>query len=340
MMPSWIPISLGVLLFATWFAAGCETAKVTSQQALAEAAEPLTFDDTVMLDNGVVQLGVTPSVGRVMHFGWIGGENLIWVNNESVKNEPPHGSQGPYYNYGGDKLWPTAQALWDMATGNKGWPPDGTIDGGPWQIIEQSDRAITIESQPSNAYGIVVRRTFTLSEDEPTVTIDNVYERVKPNPMPLIIWSVTQINPPDRVWMDQHPDRPMIHDPYLLFDEKDASLLSGRVSDFGDGKAGGIELELGLWGSNAVKVGTLGRWIAGQLGDTLFLQHTDYHPDQPYPELSSVQLYVSEPYSELELHSPMQHLNVGETLENTVTWRLMKLSETADPAAEFESLSE
>ena len=172
---------LALVLTAAAILQGCSSSKPVAAES---APKPvLTFEDQITLDNGEVRLGVSPSIGRVVEFGFSDGPNLIWINTEAVYDDPVAGvavTDQQYYNLGGDKLWPTAQPLWKLATGNNNWPPDGVIDGGPWSVRRQSENSVTIESAPSPHYGIVVLRTFTLVPDKPRVVIQNLIHRIEP----------------------------------------------------------------------------------------------------------------------------------------------------------------
>jgi hypothetical protein len=70
------------------------------------------------------------------------------------------------------------------------------------------------------------------------------------------------------------------------------------------------------------KIGTYGSWLAAVYEDTLFVQHVKYDPSAHYPDRSSVQLYASKDYAELETLSPSVPLPGGESVANTVRWVL------------------
>ncbi|MEM7624694.1 MAG: DUF4380 domain-containing protein [Planctomycetota bacterium] len=302
---------------------GCRSSEPVAAPA---APKPLlTFDDKITLDNGKVRLGVSPAVGRVVEFGFTGGENLIWVDTEAVYDNPVPGVAVPdqkYYNLGGDKLWPTAQPLWKLATGNDSWPPDGVIDGGPWTVRRRSDRSVTIESAPSPHYGIVVLRTFTLAPDEPRVVIQNLIHRVEANPIPVSAWTITQVKTPIAAVLDVAADGPEIAPLVRPLTDDTPGKVAGNVSMLGRD-------EMAVWkqrGDTYAKLGTFGRSVAAVYDDVTFLQETDFNPAGAYPEMSSAQLYRAGDYVELELLSPLVQLGPEEVMKNQVVWTLIDVS--------------
>jgi len=307
--------------------AGCQTN--ASPKAAAAAASPplptLSFDDTVTLDNGVVRLGVSPGVGRVVDFGLSGGENLIWINTQAAYTDATPGvavENQRYANLGGDKLWPTAQPLWKLATGNDNWPPDGVLDGGAWQLLDQTDHSVTLQSQLSPHYGVVVLRSFTLTPGQAQVKIQNVIQRVHANPIPVSAWTITQVKKPNAVVFDIADDAPDLGEPVRPLTDDTAAKVQGYVHMLGSNQMAAWKQQGEAW----AKLGTFGRWVAAVYDDVTFLQETDFDPHGAYPELSSAQAYHAADYTELELLSPMLQLAPGQTLQNTVVWTLIKIS--------------
>lgn len=277
------------------------------------AEQKITFDDAIRLENDHVRVDVAPSVGRIVWFSRPGGDNLIWINDETAVAD----SDGQYIAYGGDKVWPAVQSMWERATGNKNWPPEGVIDGKPWTLIEASNHHCIIESEVSPAYGVKVRRTIIIDPDAPIVNIANAMTRAQPSIYPVHIWSVTQIIPPDYAMLDIAEKRVQKDPAVVLFDPEDT---------YGDGVTTLPGQTAVAWhdrheGGN--KIGTLGEWVAGVYEDQIFLQKTYHHAPGAYPDGSSAQLWVQDGYTELELLSDQVHLQPGESLKNVVEWRLV-----------------
>jgi hypothetical protein len=292
----------------------------------------LSFSDTVTLNNGRVRLGVSPAVGRVVDFGLSDGANLLWINRESVYDNPVAGQAVPgqqYLNLGGDKLWPTTQPLWKNATGNDQWPPDGVIDGGTWSLISQGEHEIVIESPPSPHYGITVRRSFRLDPEDPVVEISNVLRRTEANPIPLQAWTITQVQTPQKAMLDLASDAPVSGEPIQYLTGDTWAKVKDHVYLLGDSDSDAVAWTMA--GDANAKLGTFGRWVAGVYPDLIFLQEADFNPTGAYPERSSAQVYRADSYTELELLSPLRQLAPGEELQFDVTWTLIPVaSERAD----------
>lgn len=314
----WVGLSLALAAMV-----GCQsTAPEQDTKPTASAADltVLSFDDTVTLDNGRVRLGVSPSVGRVVDFGFTGRDNLIWINTQAAYADTTPGTavdNQRYANLGGDKLWPTTQKFWGAATGNEEWPPDGVLDGGGWQLIDQSADSLTIQSPVSPHYGVTVLRSFTLTPGKPQVVIQNVIQRVEANPFPVAAWTITQVKTPNAAVLDIAVDRPAFGDPVVML--ADPHKIEGRVETLGQNEAAAWDQT----GDAFAKLGSFGAWVAAVYDDVTFLQETDFFPAGAYPDASSAQLYRAADYTELELWSPTVQLAPGESLANKVTWTLV-----------------
>ncbi|MEO0513931.1 MAG: DUF4380 domain-containing protein [Planctomycetota bacterium] len=307
---------------------GCQSAAPVTDSSLSVAPPAqIVFDDAVEITNGIVRLAVSPAAGRVVSFGYAGGENLLWINQDSIYDPPTQADA--YYNIGGDKLWVAPQPLWKNAFGHDNWPPDGVIDGQAWILVEQTNDSLTIQSPESPDYGVVVRRTFHLPPKKSQAVITNAILRIHANPHPLQIWSVTQIKQPRAAVLDLAPDAPAMPSAYITMTDETPAKVAGYVQTLGENAA----IEWTQQGNAHAKLGSLGRWVAGVYDGMIFRQSTDFDPNGAYPEASSVQVYRAGDYTELELLSPLIQLAPGETLTNTVTWALMEMTEELDANA-------
>lgn len=317
--------SLALMVMAAAVLVGCQSAPPAAPVATpAVPAAQIVFEDAVEINNGVVRLAVAPSVGRAVAFGYLGQENLLWISTDDIYDTPA----GPetYYNIGGDKLWVAPQPLWKSAFGHDNWPPEGVIDGGAWTLVERETDSITIQSPESPHYGVVVRRTFHLPPSKSQAVITNQILRIKANPHPVQIWTVTQIKEPDAVVLDVAKDGPVMPDVFIKMTDETPAKVEGYVQTIGDGDA----VEWTLQGNAHAKLGSLGRWVAGVYDGVIFRQSTSFDANAAYPEASSIQVYRAGDYTELELLSPLIQLAPGESLSNTVTWALVELSKEFD----------
>ena len=74
------------------------------------------------LSNGEAELVVVPAVSRILHYGLVGGPNLLW-QNASVAGRPPGAAQ--WTNYGGSKTWIWPEHEWTTRSGERLAASDG-----------------------------------------------------------------------------------------------------------------------------------------------------------------------------------------------------------------------
>lgn len=321
----WNSLALAILMLGVSCAMSDSQTPSTAPAQM--TAPPLTFEDAIAFDNGLIRLAVSPRVGRVVDFGFRDQPNLLWINTTDALKNPVKAHGRTYANHGGDKLWPLIHPLWDRAYGGL-WPPDGVLDGKPWSVLNQGPWHVTLQSEESPALGVILQRRIEVAPDQPVVRIRNTIRRVTANPFPVTAWQVTQIPLPDLILLDIDPHRPRPDLSFTHFAEprryarEDLHTLDDTAL---------------LWrptNLHALKLGTLGSWHASRAGSTLFIQTSHFDPAASYPDLSSVQAYSDAKYAEVELLSPSVHLQPGQMLENHVVWQLARVEPQA-PVSEL-----
>jgi hypothetical protein len=287
-------------------------------------SKSISFDDTIIISNGQIRVGVAPSVGRIVEFGYIGKLNLLWLN---TKEKIAEIKKKDWVNYGGDKVWPSQQTNWAQIYGRK-WPADYISEGMRWDVVEKNDRRIVIRSQTSPELAVRIQRSIEIPGEDAIVIIHNSIERLSANPFPVHILSVTQVHKPDFCLLGLWPQQPFPNRPFC----QDVAEHNTPVS-IKNGMAFRYECSTDKKG----QVGTLGSWVAGIFSDIIFLQTTDASLDACYPDRASVWAYTCHDYVELETISESRHIKPGEQLLNTVTWRLLKrnLDDSEDNIAEI-----
>lgn len=290
---------------------------------------PLAFSDEIRLDTPAVKLGISPEVGRIVSLAVPGGAELLWRNCETALVTARE--TNAWLNYGGDKLWPTQQCNWRQVH-DRTWPPDRTLDGSPWQVLQSGKNRLVVQSPISPDLNVRFRREIIVDEVEAKVTINNTVEQTARSPFPVFIWSVTQIRPPEFCLLDVAPEQPFPEKLFILM-SKDVPV----VTLTGDNRA----LHLPPLVGKSIKVGTLGRWLAAVYPDCILLQFAAYDPAACYSERANMEVFWNaktgttptvenwptgpwnQDYVELEPVSPLKHLQPGETIDYTVTWRIL-----------------
>lgn len=196
-----VPLVVAVLAMMV-VGVGCTRNAPEATRLPAEA-----WADAIRIDNGKVELVVVPSIGRIMHFGLIGDENLLWVNPELL-GKPVRPSKD-WLNFGGDKAWVWPQARWDELS-TSGWPPPRLFDPGRWSA-ELVGGQVALVSQVDRELGLRIRREISLIPGRPAARVVTVVERVGPrgrdvstqpsSDAPFAAWVVTQTPAPDELFV-------------------------------------------------------------------------------------------------------------------------------------------
>lgn len=278
----------------------------------------------VTLDNGAVTLAVALRVGRIVSFYRPGEANWLVVHDEA-----PH----PGWNWnpwGGDRMWPTSQALNPQIHGNNGFDP--VIDGQPWELISKTPTSLEMRSGISRDLGLQVTRRIELIGKTPGVLHTFRVDRVAESKFPVHVWTVTGVRAGDYMLMESDPRvRHEAGKPFKIWTGRDyalepnASLLPGSHIV----RVDGLSTKL------SQKVGTYGRWVSLVRGGSGFMQTVEYQTGQLYLDACNLEVFTSlglDTY-ELETLSPSWFLSKGESREWTVGWHLIDFPKEAETSA-------
>ncbi len=268
----------------------------------------------VILVNDQIEVGIDPANGLILGFGLPGQDNLLWINPHPFSTARHAG----WINYGGDKLWWGPQVDWQAVKGRR-FPPDEALDGS-WTVTTRDASHMTMRSGVSPWVGIRAERTITLATDHPGIVIHNRFIRQTPSTQRLQLWTICQLPPPRWCWLDSQPapgEAPFVNlrptldvTPFIRVEHE---LGCVRLAPSPDGH---------------YMVGTRGTWIAAIYDDLILVHQVEPYPDGDYSEEVSLQLFSSPHYVELETLGGLATPAVGETMANTVRWRIL-----ARPAA-------
>jgi len=300
-------------------------------EARPAADRGIRFADEVVLSNGVVDVAVAGQVGRIVHFGYTGGPNLLWrADREDIEKQRGKDNPG-WINYGGDKVWPSLQSSWSRQHGAKGWPPDTTADGAAWEVERVGERKLRMRSPVSPHLNVRIVREVELDAAGARVVVRNAVERTDWSPFPVHVWSVSQTVMPRYTLAGVSRKRPQLArggEYHALWTYGDKDKVSGNITVLADGRA--IRWDMDHQGGG--KTGTLGTWGACVFDDVVLVHQTSYDPEGAYPDASNIQLYTHGEYTELETLSPQSHPKVGEAIRNTVVWTLLPREDRDDAA--------
>lgn len=308
---------------------------VATAQVAVERVEYSGWSDAVQLSNGTVELVVVPQIGRIMHYGFVGGDNILWSEPQShgkvlPEGEPFRDEEGQYTwtNFGGDKVWPNQQSEFADINGHA-WPPDHAFDGGVHEVELLADGVVI--TSPVSAYnGARSIRAIRLAPEGTRVDIHQTIEKLAKaqreelEPLRYTIWNVTQINPPEQTL---YPLNPHSH-------------FEARYFPFGFAQSAAernftIEGNTGIFVPDATENQKTGadsdRWLAGIVGQIVMAEFFRRDGTQTFPDGGlSAEVYTCPDYTELELLSPWVFMEVGDVLEHPIAWELHQLPATAN----------
>ena len=295
------------------------------------------WTDAVELNNGVVRLVVVPSIGRIMHYGFVGGENILWDDPQHYGKTLPGGQpftdeEGnlAWTNFGGDKVWPNQQSEFEAINGYS-WPPDPAYDGGAHQV-ELLDDGVRITSPLSAFNGARSIRTIRLVGGGTRVSIGQRLKKeqaiAKPELEPLryTIWNVTQIRPPEQTLYPLNPLSNLKGGIHHFEWKAEVSAKNFRVED-------GIGIFVPDLEENQKTGADSDGWLAGIVGQTVIAEFYRRDPAAIYPDGGLIaEVYTCPDYTELELLSPWVPLEVGGQLDFAIAWELHALPPQANTA--------
>lgn len=274
----------------------------------------------ITLANAQVEIGIQPAHGLILGFGQVGRDNLLWVNPHPLSSA----RHSPWINYGGDKLWWGPFVDWLKVKGRH-FPPDEVLDE-PWTVVTHDPSRVVMRSGLSRWTGSRAEREIILEAGEAGVVIHNRFIRHNENPQRLQLWTVSQIRPPLWVWLDRRPNpgepgfvnlRPGLWDPApYVRDEPELGCVRGLPSPGGN-----------------YMIGTRGAWLAAVYEKIILVHQVIPYPDGDYSENVSLQLFSDGAYVELETLGGLANPGPGETMQNTVRWRLLVRPPELDDAA-------
>jgi hypothetical protein len=286
------------------------------------------WESALVLSNAHVTLAVNPWIGRIVWFGRSDGPNLLWMNSpEGVTRDKPAGA---WYNWGGDKVWLGPQPHWPAMLG-RSWPPDQATDLWPWAVNHADDRRLVMTSPVSRFTLAQVVREITLDKEQPRVRIRHTVRRATtpPDPKnlpsasavqePMQIWTVTQIKLPEYVLLDVQPNHPAAPQAFHPMVPKAIPVQATPLV-----LAQGRLVRAASWSGEPVKLGTIGRWLAGVFEQDILVECSRPRPNGKYPERSNLQWFVCQEYGELETLTALEPVTPGKELEDEIEWHLLR----------------
>lgn len=267
------------------------------------------WSEAYQISNGVAEVLVVPTAGRVMQFRFAGEETGPFFENRAMDGKAPIPTSKEWGNFGGDKTWPSPQEDWGKVT-PRGWPPPVAFDSMPVTARVEGSKLRLISAVDPH-YGIRAERVISLDSTAATMFITTTYFKVEGEPRKVGVWIITQLGEPDFVYIPTS-----IGEKYVR--QSDAPPQNLHV--------GKHAITLKRSPSKAAKIGT----DAGALiwvGPRHAVRIESPRGEGEYPdEGSSAEVYTNPnplTYVELEMLGPLKTMKIGDTINQTSAYYLL-----------------
>ncbi|TXD52966.1 MULTISPECIES: hypothetical protein [unclassified Polaribacter] len=286
--------------------------------------------NAIAVSNLEIKILVVPAIGRVLHYGFLAGENVFYENKElegvqfkeGVYFQKDNSTQAP--NIGGNRVLPCSEEYFDRITGSRHLPdPFINASAYSYSLLENG---IVLESPISKLLGIQIQRIFTISETGTAVNIQQTLikktaaKNINLEEIPLTIWSLSKIKTPNFSYIPINPES-VFENGFLISVWPDA-----ENNAFKNVSVNNAILEIKSSKDLPQKVGSDSKnWIAGLIKKTLFVEKYTFTTDQKdqYPDGgTSCTIFGNNLFSELECLSPEKTLKIGETIQYDLQWSL------------------
>lgn len=196
--------SLGLTICSlTAFSGALAAGGATAHPARGAGSPPCRIESTTykgwhaqQLSNNWVQLIVVPENGGRLMQVTFGGHAYLFVNPQYAgKYLPP--TQGKWFNYGGDKLWPLPEGNQDEQHWAGG---SDVLDDGQYSFQVSSaggNCSISLNSPADPRTGLQFARTISIAPDSPQIRFHAAMKNASGHPIEWSVQSVSQYNTAD-----------------------------------------------------------------------------------------------------------------------------------------------
>lgn len=337
-------------LFSLFMAAGMPFAQAAQAKSATPApcsVQPVDYKGwrAERLSNQWVQLIVVPQNGGRLMQVTFAGHDYLFVNPELAgKYFPP--TNGKWFNYGGDKLWPLPEGNDD----EQHWVGDSDVlDDGMFSFRKLSEgKECKIElTGPADAQtGIQYQRTISINNDSPGIRFHATMKNISGHTVEWSMQSVSQYNTADpsssagfnhNFWTftPANPSSSYLDRYHVRFGPAQNSAVS--VREDGLFALHYVHMAAELW------LDSTDGWLAVVDGASKYamVERFRFDPTKPYPGKASVIFWTNGPemrlskdgvpslsadadatptYLEAEINSPLCRLRPSESCDLDTEW--------------------
>jgi hypothetical protein len=275
----------------------------------------LNLPNCIRLTNGEVEIIVTTDVGpRVLHYAFVGGENILGLHPEA-KVETALGKSKPY---GGHRLWIAPENM------PNSYAPDNT----PVEyVFDQAKNSIRLVQPIETVTKTQKEITITLDEKQSNVWINHRITNCGGEEIKLAAWALTIMRGGGEALIPNEPFAPYSGETLLPV----RNLTVWSYTDFSDSRwrfdKDFIRLQVDENKPEPQKIGVLNKqgWAKYRIGDLEFTKCFDFIEDAIYPDMNSnTELYTAGDFIEIESLAPLKKLAPGDSTEHLEHWELKR----------------
>jgi hypothetical protein len=272
----------------------------------------LNLPNCYLLSDAVAEVIVTTDVGpRVVHYGLVGGENVLGECAEATVST----EWGEFRPYGGHRLWTAPEAM----------PRSYAPDNGRVAFEAEGEHSIRLVPPVEKRAGVQKEIKVAL-DGRGGVTLLHRITNLNSRRVEWAAWALTIMRGGGVAIIPQEPYGP--HPQYLL---PSRTLAIWPYTDMSDPRFSfGRELILVKSDDRSPspqKIGVANKrgWAAYLSDELLFVKHFDYTEGASYPDSGcNSEVFTAASFIELESLSPLTYLEPGETIEHVERWQLFE----------------
>lgn len=279
-----------------------------------------SWTNVISLNNGVIEALIIPSTGRLQQLRFFKDTRItLWENSAMYGKPATNTASGNYDNFGGDKAWPSPQAVWN-------WPPPKGFDGRT-NAASFTNGVVTMTTTLDTNYQIITTRIFEMLYNEPVLRVHTLFQRVA---------SVTGGQTNLGVWIDCQalttgsskcyvpvPTNSIFTNGWTT---NGSSMYTGvlpngftNINGLISFKPETVSHKVGFDSATLVMVGS---------GVSLRVDGPARDSAASYPDGNcSSEVYTASGYFELELLGPMSTMKAGDSIEFDTTYTLILRTE-------------
>jgi hypothetical protein len=272
----------------------------------------LNLPNCYLLSDAVAEVVVTTDVGpRVVHYGLVGGENVLGECAEAVVST----EWGEFRPYGGHRLWTAPEAS----------PRSYAPDNDRVAFEAEGEHAIRLVAPVEKRSGVQKEIRVAL-DGTGRATLRHRITNLNSWRVEMAAWVLTIMRGGGMAIIPQEPYGP--HPQYLL---PSRTLTLWPYTDMSDPRLQfGRKLILVKSDERAQspqKIGVANKlgWSAYLSGELLFVKRFGYTEGASYPDSGcNNEVFTAASFIELESLSPLKYLEPGETIEHVERWQLFE----------------